>query len=226
MAKCKWCDRSGLFFSVNSQGLCNNCSPSLNMDIKNHVRAVLDLAKEIEDPRYVKYLDTSIYRLGMLIENVQYLMRYEEKGISTIEPSPSKILKDYAIKKDKIIKNGLICYWEEAKKKSETGLTLASKINPLSKILLQINEYMDKVNDKKVLISLEKDVKSIIQNTQLNIYLEQAKKAEFKKQKKKALDQYYEALYFLRHDDIDDTSQKDVFFEIEKKIIELGGTIN
>ena len=51
--------------------------------------------------------------------------------------------------------------------------------------------------------------------------IEDAKKAEFKNQRKKALDKYYEALYFLKNDEIDDSLQQDHISMIESKIKEL-----
>ena len=60
--------------------------------------------------------------------------------------------------------------------------------------------------------------------TQLNAYLDEAKKAEFKGQRKKALDRYYDALYFLKHDEIEDALQQEHLSAIEAKINELGGS--
>ncbi len=68
---------------------------------------------------------------------------------------------------------------------------------------------------------LEARVRRFSHQTQLNAYLEAARKAEFKGQKKKALDQYLEALYFLRSDEIDDSLQAEKISELEAKISEL-----
>lgn len=54
-----------------------------------------------------------------------------------------------------------------------------------------------------------------------NACLEAARKAEFKGQKKKALDQCQDALYFLYNDEIDDSLQAEKIVEIEAKISEL-----
>jgi hypothetical protein len=76
-----------------------------------------------------------------------------------------------------------------------------------------------------MLDSLEQQIATEISKTQLNGYLEEAKKNEFKGQKKKALDKYYEALYLLKHDDVDDSLQQDNIQFLESKIKELGGLI-
>jgi len=55
--------------------------------------------------------------------------------------------------------------------------------------------------------------------------LDKAKKYEFKGNNKKALDFYYESLYFLKTDNIDDEVQKEQINEIENKIKSLGGEV-
>ncbi len=72
---------------------------------------------------------------------------------------------------------------------------------------------------------MEKHLKDRIQATQLEAFLEAARKAEFKRQAKKALDSYYDALYFLKHDEIDDVHQAEHIRMIEEKILALGGEI-
>ena len=57
-------------------------------------------------------------------------------------------------------------------------------------------------------------------------YLEAARKAEFKGNVKKAIDQYQEALFFIRNDDIDDTQQRFEINEIETKLTELRCRVN
>ena len=52
-------------------------------------------------------------------------------------------------------------------------------------------------------------------------FIEKAKKFEFKEQYSKALDQYYEALYVLKTDDVDDAEQGAEIKELELKIQEL-----
>jgi len=52
----------------------------------------------------------------------------------------------------------------------------------------------------------------------LNKYLEEAGKAEFKGNLKKALDQYQEALYFLKNDDVDDILQSKEIASIESLV--------
>lgn len=222
MAKCKWCDRSGWFLRLNSVGLCNNCSPLVKFDVQQRLKILNDSINIVNES---KNLDTRLSRLDLLLEHANALYRYEQRGIPVVEPSPSAVLENFRGRKDQIILETLRTITEEAKKKSATVTAASSKVSSLTKALLKIREYTDKVDSKKSLTVLEKSVTNMIQKIQLQGYLNQAEKAEFKGQNKKALDQYYEALYFLKHDDIDDSLQQGMISHIEDKIIELGGTI-
>jgi len=50
-----------------------------------------------------KKLDTLISRLNLILEHAQYLSKYEEKGIQTIQPPPSQVYRDIQTKYDNII---------------------------------------------------------------------------------------------------------------------------
>lgn len=86
---------------------------------------------------------------------------------------------------------------------------------------MKIFENKELLLNKSKLDEMEIKVRKFLHETQLNAFLEEARKAEFKGNKKKALDQYKEALYFLRNDEIDDSLQAGKIKEIEKKISEL-----
>jgi hypothetical protein len=57
-------------------------------------------------------------------------------------------------------------------------------------------------------------------------YMEKAEKAEFKGQQKKALEQYYEALYYLKHNEVDDVLKAEHIAGLEQKIRSLDGMLN
>jgi cobalamin biosynthesis Mg chelatase CobN len=88
-----------------------------------------------------------------------------------------------------------------------------------------VQEYSGQVGDREGLEALNREISQLIQETQLADHLEEAEKLEFKGQRKKALDRYYEALYQLRHDSIPDGRQNESIARVEAKIRELGGEI-
>lgn len=168
-----------------------------------------------------KNLKTRLSRCDLLIEHAQALLKYQEKGIPTITPSPSQLLAEYSAMRDQIILDSLTAEAEKMLAKAEIEATPRTSINEANKVLLRIQEGKQELQDSSKLDHLEKRVRRFKHETQLNAYLEAAHKAEFKGQKKKALDQYQEALYFLQTDEIDDSLQKGKIGEIKTKISEL-----
>jgi hypothetical protein len=123
-----------------------------------------------------------------------------------------------------VILRGLESTVSDARAKADVAVSGKTKIGHLTKALLTIRDYKGKASSPNLLAGLERDVADLLHQVQLDIFLDAARKAEFKGQRKKALDQYYEALYFLKNDDIEDSLQAKHISAIETKIAELGGS--
>lgn len=218
MAQCKMCGRKGLFFSVSANDLCNSCEPTVVLDVQQRGRVINDCMKLVAES---KKMETRLSRCDLLVEHAQALLEYEHKGIPTMTPSPSQLLAEYTAMRDEIVFEGITAEAEKALAKAEIAATPRTSINEANKALLKIREGRQELRDQAKLNQLEARVRHFSHETQLNAYLEAARKAEFKGQKKKALDQYQEALYFLRSDEIDDSLQAGKIGEIEAKISEL-----
>lgn len=218
MAQCKMCGRKGFFLSVSANGLCNSCEPIVVMDVQQRGRVINDCMKLVAESKNMK---TRLSRCDLLVEHAQALLEYEHKGIPTVSPSPSQLLTEYTAMRDQIVLEGVTAEVEKALAKAEIAATPRTSINEANKALLKIREDKQELRDQAKLDQLEARVRRFSHETQLNAYIEAARKAEFKGQKKKALDQYQEALYFLRSDEIDDSLQAEKISEIEAKISEL-----
>jgi hypothetical protein len=212
------CGRKGLFLWVSANGLCNSCEQIVVMDVVQRGRIINNCMKLVAESKNMK---TRLSRCDLLIEHAQALLEYEHKGISTGSPSPSQLLTEYTAMRDQIVLEGVTAEVEKALAKAEIAATPRTSINEANKALLKIREGKQELRDQSKLNQLEARVRRFSHETQLNAYLEAARKAEFKGQKKKALDQYQEALYFLRSDEIDDSLQAEKISEIEAKISEL-----
>jgi len=218
MAQCKMCGRKGFFLSVSKDGLCKSCESIVVMDIQQRGRIINDCIKLVNES---KNMNTQLSRYDLLKEHVQALLEYEHKRIPTISPPPSQFLSEYTANRDQIVLEGVTAEVEKALARAEIAATPRTSINEANKALLKIREGKKELNDKVKLDQLETRIRHFSHEKQLNEYLEAARKAEFKGKKKKALDQYQEALYFLRSDDIDDSLQAEKIGEIETKISEL-----
>ncbi len=218
MAQCKMCGLKGFFLSVSEDGLCKSCESIVVMDIQQRVRIINDCIKLVNES---KNMNTQLSRYDLLREHAQALLEYEHKGIPTVSPSPSQFLSEYTTNRDQIVLDGVTAEVEKALDRAEISATTRTSINEANKALLKIREGKKELNDKAKLDQLEARIRHFSHEKQLNEYLEAARKAEFKGKKKKALDQYQEALYFLRSDDIDDSLQEEKIGKIEAKISEL-----
>ena len=212
------CGRKGFLLSVNANGLCDSCNRIVVLDVQQRGRIIKDCVKLVAKSKNMK---TRLSRCDLLVEHARALLKYERKGIQTISPPPSQLLREYTAMRDQIVLEGITTEVEKALTKAEIATTPRTSINEANKALLKIYEGKKELRDHTKLNQMEARVRRFSHDTQLKAYIEAARKAEFKGQKKKALDQYQEALYFLRSDEIDDSLQAEKISEIEKKISEL-----
>lgn len=218
MATCKNCKRSGLFFSVNKYGVCNTCYSAIIFETQSRFRVIDGSMKIVSDS---KKTDTRLSRCDLIIVHAKELMKFEKMGIPTTQPQPSIIVRTYEDNKLKLIKEDVTESTRLALEKARLATTATSKVSHLSKVVLKVVDYRRIYPNESDLMTAEAKLRKVIQEIQLSSYLNDAKKAEFKGDKKKALDKYYEALYFLQHDEIDDALQTNEIEDIEAKIKEL-----
>ncbi|SFT96543.1 hypothetical protein [Halomonas saccharevitans] len=219
MGQCRFCERKGFFLSVDTNGLCENCAPQVLHDITQRHRIIEDCLRLARDG---KTFATRLSRCDLLFEHLEHLLQYENKGIPTLTPSPSDILSEFKGYRDKLIIEEAQKVAQKAKEKSEVASTITAKHNALANGLLKSQEIIRNTSDASVGEELERGFKYLMYKVKLDGFLEAAKKAEFKGNNKKAIDQYQEALFLIRNDDIPDDQQGVEIQQIEAKLIELG----
>lgn len=215
MAQCKTCGKRGIFLSLTPSGLCQDCAPLVTMEINRRAQIIDDCVRIMKESRNLK---TRVSRCDVLRQQAEALLDYERKDIPTLEVSPSEVIEACKSDREELICEGVETEVKEALGKAEVITSLKKKITAAEKVLLIIQEWRAELRDPSKLDTLDSQVKKFIHKTQLDSYLEAARKAEFKGQNKKALDQYQEALYYLRTDAIDDSAQVSQIAELERKI--------
>ena len=218
MGECKLCGNKGIFLRISANGLCRECDVKVVFEIQQKGRIVNDCIRLVNES---KNLDTRMSRLDLMIKHLAAIEEYEKKGIPTITPLASELKKKYLAMHDGIIEETIRKQFNEIPTRVVAGQSLTTVDNALVKILLTINEQKQNLLDKAYLDRLESDVSSYQCKIKANRFIDNAKKAEFKGQIKKALDQYQEALFLLKNDRIDDAAQKEEINQITKKIEEL-----
>lgn len=168
MAQCKWCNISGWFIFLDSAGLCNQCSKIVKLEVQQRMRIVNESVKIVDNS---KNLETRLSRLNLIYEQLNELYKFEQHGIDIIKPSPSNILEQLRGKKDQIILEVMSLKAEEAQKRSALAKTLYLKSTPLLKVLENITEYKEKLDDPNILSALEQRVKNTIQTLHIDGHL-------------------------------------------------------
>jgi hypothetical protein len=218
MAQCKLCGRNGIFLSVNELGLCKNCNAAVNIEVSSRYKVYKDSVTIINSS---KNIDTIASRFNIAMEHLNRFKEFEDKDIVFMNPKPSELIRLLPLEKDNRIKELLQSNIQELINKAKLTESPKSQITILTKGLLQIEHAKVYLFNPSVINNIQENLSGIIHQIQLNTYLDNAKRAEFKGSKKKALECYYDALYFLQNDGIDDSLQQNNIKPIETKIAEL-----
>jgi hypothetical protein len=220
MAECKACGKRGLFLPLNRDSLCGECAVHVPRDIARRAQIAKESMALVEK---TANLDTMISRLDLAREQMNVLLTYEQRGIPTTTPPPSRLLAELGRSRGQIIRNGIEAMVAAALAKSGVVSTQRTAVSIAEKALVQLREFGGKTDDPGAMNALEARLAGFIHDRQLEGHLDAARKAEFKGLPKKAIDAYQEALYLLRADRIDDGVQAQQISEIEEKLKRLGG---
>lgn len=218
MALCKWCKRGGLLGGLSDRGLCKNCEPVVGVDVAKRVAVIEDSMKLMQESR--KW-DFELSRCEMILENAEAMLGYEKRGIHTLTPVPSELLRHYGPKRDQLVLKVFECRVEEILGRLEASITVEEKVRQLSELLDKIRENKPKSQNPMHLSILERRVHRLIHQTQLSSYCDEAIVAESEGDSEEALRLYREALAFLKLRDVDEPYRQGSIWAIEEKIEEL-----
>lgn len=222
LGTCRLCNNSGWLLSVNSEELCADCEDVWAQDVEQNSRILSESLDIIDRSQNFK---TRLSRAETAIHCCKRLQKYESRGIATIGTPPSEAIRRIKEAKQGIIENYVTDELLKARTKSHNAVTASGKVSPYSKVIDKIGEFYGELSDVSNLEELERETRVEMDQARLAAELEKAEKAEFKGQKKKAIDAYMDALFVIRKDSIDDAQQSDQIHEIKEKIRGLGGKI-
>lgn len=220
MATCNQCGRSGWFLKVRS-GLCDQCYEPV---VRTVLRAKEIFDESLELVNNSKNLNTRLGRCDTALEQLDRLEEYEHLEFVSMHPDFQTARKELAHHKVELVREHLEEKERAARERIETLSTTNAKANQFNKLKQEVRKFEEILGDtvvEELIGSVDKSINEI----RIGDHLEKAKKAEFKGKGKKALDEYYEALYILRTDDVLDDEQHIEISEIEARIEDLGGEI-
>ncbi len=218
MASCKWCKKSGVFVKVDYRGLCKSCSAEVSFELQQRARVIDSSLKIVNDGKVFK---TRWERCELVLEHARQLQRYEQMDISVSEPSPSTVISNLEEVQEEILTEQIELILKDSISKAKLAKTDSSITSAINMGITKLEKLSDIVGDEdsvfQAMDTLNEQSKKILYSS----FIEKAKKFEFKEQYSKALDQYYEALYVLKTDDVNDAKQVAEIEELEQKIQEL-----
>lgn len=188
------------------------------MEIVGNTRVITDSIRLIETSKNYK---TRVARCSDVIRMAEKMVKYEKKGIVTISPSPKTVIRDFTKRHDDILLEEIQEIIKKSQAKADLASSVRTKVTALNSARLKVLEVGESLKNTALLKPHESALKTAAHKAELQGYLDAASKAEFKGNKKKAIDQYQEALYFLKNDDVPDDLQRSEIVVIEAKIREL-----
>ena len=217
MANCKYCGKKGFFLSVDENGLCRVCSQRVFHDAEPRVRILTESIKLAEEGKTLK---TRLSRCDLVLEHAEHLLVYENKGIGTISPSPSELLSEYTQYRNQILLEEAKKAAEKAMSKSEAAATLKTKVFAISQGIIKATEILDESHNSNIGSEIVGDLKARLIKVKLDGFTEAARKAKFKGNNKKAIDQYQETLFLIQEEGLT-TEMSSIVNEINNNISEL-----
>lgn len=219
MVQCKLCKKSGLFLAVNKQGVCQECIAKLNQEKNERFKIINYSAKRVKEPIWI---GQRLSNIRTVLEHVEVIRTYEQFGIPIDKAALLKLESAGKNCYDQLIIEYLKNEYNDIIPLLNTpSLTTRSKLTKLTKVLTEARKYQRDMFKPELITPLIDKTDEIIHKVQLNAIITDAEKAEFKGSKKKAMDKYMDALYFLRTDKIDDSLQQNEINKLESKIDEL-----
>lgn len=217
MATCKYCGKKGFFLSVDENGLCRVCSQRVFHDAEPRVRILTESIKLAEEGKTLK---TRLSRCDLVLEHAEHLLIYENKGIGTISPSPSELISEYTQYRNQVLLEEAKKTAEKAISKSEAATTPKTKATAISQGIIKAKEILDESHESNTGSEILGDLKTRLIKVKLNGFTEAARKAKFKGNNKKAIDQYQEALFLIQEEGLAN-EMSSIVDEINKGINDL-----
>ena len=160
MATCKWCGKSGLFLPLTENGLCKPCDVIIVTELiyaTQHINESIDLIKQSSNT------DTIVSRFDYIVKLLNSLLKYEKKGITTINPPPSEAIKSYSpAKRDIHIVYGLEKELEKLKLVVVDLKTNSGKVNRVKKFSARCEEYKKQLLNPAELTEIEEETEQLL----------------------------------------------------------------
>ena len=167
MAECNWCDSKAWFFQLNRSGLCAECGPTVQADVDGHVQALDTLEKPAAGADWQAWLA----HYDGIRDRLSALLRYEGRGIRSLDPPPSAALVDCDEARANVILKAAGEAVDSALAQAETAAAPTARLEVASEALARVKKFQDLLgeplpefgdNNATVLVRLAQQLESCI----------------------------------------------------------------
>lgn len=189
--------------TVSKAGLCKRCHDPVVMSVQSITKVINESLELIDNS---KVFNTRMGRIDTATKLFNQLdEEYWSKGIRFFKPNPQTAIDKLEKEKLEIIEEEINKKVERHIEKAKRAKTIKTKISNADKALDELLKFKQEYAYENK--DLESNINFFILKEQFDDFIEKAEKFEFKGNIKKAVEQYQEALFFLRGNDLPDSEQ-------------------
>ena len=128
MDVCRLCEQAVPDAGADGAHLCGSCAPSFRDEVERRGRVIEDCrALLVRDATF----PTRLAHCDLLLDNARLLLAYEEKGLATLQPPPSDLLRQYGIQRERIVMEAVTSSTELASLRVEHAQSVEDKVDTL-----------------------------------------------------------------------------------------------
>jgi len=125
---CRLCGQAASGAGAEAGKLCAACAASFRDELARRARVIEDCrALLVRDATF----PTRLAHCDLLLDNARLLLPYEDKGLETLEPPPSDLLRRYQVQRERIVMEAVTAYTELASLRAEHADSIEAKVDTL-----------------------------------------------------------------------------------------------
>jgi len=163
MSKCNYCGNNSLFLKVDQNGFCTQCAESSYKLMFTAPIRLKQISESLDIVSTSNNADTVASRLEFIIECAQEFQDFEEKGIKSLEPPPSKIIQVITREHDKYMALALDREFTLLITKIQAIKTQNAKINKIHKFISRLIGFKGQLYTPAAITDIEQKANFLLQ---------------------------------------------------------------
>lgn len=152
MDVCRLCGQAAPDAGTEDAILCPACAAALHGEVERRGRVIDDCrALLLRDATF----PTRLAHCDLLLDNARLLLAYEEKGLPTLQPPPSDLLRQYRIQRERIVMEAVTAYTELASLRAEHADSVEAKVDTLVTGLRRLDGLARELSDPTQIVPFE-----------------------------------------------------------------------